>query len=178
MHRWFALLVGILTTAAVGLGPAAATAGATQDTPIGNIGDTLRVNYEGIIADVTVHNILPTDPPPGYVPTGSPRWRYEGGPWKALVTIHTLATPTPHSMVQLFSFTGVTPYADAYEPKNTDAADDLRAQLLNAPAGSTVNGSVYWQVYRDYVTNVVLLEPRSGQHLAQWNISPPGAPLP
>lgn len=177
MYRWFALLVGILTIATVGLGPAAAPA-AAEGTPIGNLGDTLRVDYMGIVADVTVHDVLPTDPPPGYAPTGSPRWRNEGGPWRAGVTVHTVQTPTPYAQALAFSFNGVTPFADAYAPKRTDAPDALDTALLNAPAGATVNGNVYWQVYRAGVTNVILLDPVTGQHLAQWNLFPPGAPLP
>ena len=81
-------------------------------------------------------------------------------------------------MTTALAFNGVTPYGDAYAPKNTDAPDALQYALLNAPAGSTVNGAVYWQVYRDLVTNVVLLDPKTGAHLAQWNIWQPGAPAP
>jgi hypothetical protein len=54
----------------------------------------------------------------------------------------------------------------------------LENALRNAPPGSTVDGAVYWQVYRALVTNVVLFNPQTGQHLAQWNIWQPGAPLP
>jgi hypothetical protein len=54
----------------------------------------------------------------------------------------------------------------------------LQYKLLNAPPGATVDGAVYWQVYRALVTNVVLLNPQTGTHLAQWNIWQPGAPLP
>ncbi len=176
MRRWFATLLGALTIAVVGVGPAPVAAAA--DTPIGRLGDTLRVNYGGIVADVTVHDVLPTDPPPGYAPTGSPRWRNEGGPWRAAVTVHAVEVPTPSAMALAFSFDGVTPYADAYAPKNTDAPDALQTALLNVPNGATVDGAVYWQVYRAGVTNVVLLEPRSGKHLAQWNIWEPGTPLP
>ena len=42
-----------------------------------------------------------------------------------------------------FVFDGVTPYADAYTPKNTDAPDALQYALQNAPPGATVNGAVY-----------------------------------
>jgi hypothetical protein len=69
MHRWFALLIGLLI---VGLGPLVPTASTGGDAPIGNLGDTLRVESNGIVADVTVRDVLPTDPPPGYTPTGSP----------------------------------------------------------------------------------------------------------
>ena len=59
-----------------------------------------------------------------------------------------------------------------------DAPDALESALRNAPPGSTVDGAVYWDVYRALVTNVVLYNPQTGVHLAQWNIWQPGAPLP
>jgi hypothetical protein len=179
MRRWFATLIGALSVAAFGVVPAAVVAPtASAETVIGRLGDTLRVDYGGIVADVTVRDVLPTDPPPGYAPTGSPRWRNEGGPWRASVTVHAVKVPTPYAMALAFSFDGVTPYADAYAPKNNDAPDALQAALLNVPDGATVDGAIYWQVYRAGVTNVVLLEPKSGTHLAQWNIWEPGTPLP
>ena len=175
MRRRLAILLGVLTFATL-LSPVPFAAAA--DAPIGNLGDTLRVEYLGIVADVTVRDVLPTDPPPGYQPTGSPRWRNEGGPWRAAVTVHAIKVPTPYAMAVAFAFDGVTPFADAYAPKRTDAPDTLDTALLNAPNGATVDGAVYWQVYRAGVTNVVLLDPKSGQHLAQWNLFPAGAPLP
>jgi hypothetical protein len=174
MRRCFVLLIALLAAVAGVVAPPA-----SAESPIGNLHDTLRVEYKGIVADVTVHDVLPVDPPPpGYEATGSPRWINQGGPWKALVTIHVIETPTPFAMARWFSFDGVTPYADAYQPKNTDAPDELQRALANAPVGATVNGAVYWQVYRALVTNVVLLNRQSGEHLAQWNIWQPGAPLP
>jgi hypothetical protein len=174
MRRCFVLLIALLAA----VGSVAPTASA-EGSPIGNLHDTLRVEFKGIVADVTVHDVLPVDPPPpGYAATGSPRWINQGGPWKAVITIHVIQTPTPFAMAKSFSFNGVTPYADAYAPKSTDAPDALQNALLNAPPGATVNGAVYWQVYRALVTNVVLLDPKSGEHLAQWNIWQPGAPLP
>jgi hypothetical protein len=175
MRRCFVLLVALLAAVAGFVAPPALAEG----SPIGNLHDTLRVEYKGIVADVTVHDVLPVDPPPpGYEATGSPRWINQGGPWKALVTVHVIATPTPFAMAKAFSFDGVTPYADAYAPKNTDAPDELQRALVNAPPGATIDGAVYWQVYRALVTNVVLLDRQSGEHLAQWNIWQPGAPLP
>lgn len=176
MFTAMALVVG---TAAVSVSMVTApTASADDLMPIGNLGDTLRVEFKGIVADVTVHDVIPTDPPPGYAPTGSPRWRDQGGPWKSNITVHVIQTPNPHALAVTFSFNGVTPYADAYQPKKTDAPDALQYALLNAPAGSTVSGAVYWQVYRALVTNVVLLDPPTGLRLAQWNIWQPGTPLP
>jgi len=172
--RW---LMSVLAVLAVVAGTVAPSASA-EDSPIGNIGDTLRVDYKGVVADVTVHDVVPTDPPPGYAPTGSPRWRYEGGPWKSNITVHVISAPNPFITSVQWAFNGVTPYADAYQPKNTDAPDALYTALQNAPAGSTVSGAVYWQVYRALVTNVVLLNPQTGTHLAQWNIWQPGTPLP
>jgi len=172
--RWLVSLIAAMTVVAGFVAPEAAA----EVNPIGNLGDTLRVEFKGIVADVTVHDVVPTDAPPGYTPTGSPRWRYEGGPWKALVTVHVVQAPNPFITSIAFSFQGVTPYADAYAPKNTDAPDALQYALQNAPPGATVDGAVYWQVYRALVTNVVLINPQTGTHLAQWNIWQPGAPLP
>jgi hypothetical protein len=171
---WLVLLIALVTAVGIGVAPPAAAG----EVPIGNLGDTLRVEFKGIIADITVHDVLPTDAPPGYTPTGSPRWRDQGGPWRAPITVHVIQAPNPFIMSIAFAFDGVTPYADAYAPKNTDAPDALQYALQNAPPGSTVNGAVYWQVYRDLVTNVVLINPQTGTHLAQWNIWQPGTPLP
>lgn len=171
---WIALVATVLGV----LGVVTAPPAAADLNPIGNLGDTLRVEFKGIVADVTVHDVLPTAPPPGYVPTGSPRWRDQGGPWRAAVTVHTISAPNPYVQSIAYAFNGVTPYGDAYAPKNTDAPDALQYSLRNAPPGSTVDGAVYWQVYRDLVTNVVLTNPQTGEHLAQWNIWQPGTPLP
>jgi hypothetical protein len=46
----------------------------------------------------------------------------------------------------------------------------LDAALTNAPAGSIVRGGVYWEAYRDPVSTVVLLDKKTGYHLAQWNL--------
>ena len=94
MRRCFVVLVALLAAVASFVAPPASAEG----TPIGNLGDTLRVEFKGIVADVTVHDVIPTDPPPGYRATGSPRWINEGGPWKALVTVHTIQAPTPYAM--------------------------------------------------------------------------------
>ena len=175
MRRYFVLIIAMMAAVAGLVVPPASAEG----TAIGNIGDTLRVNFKGIVVDVTVHDVLPVDPPPpGYAATGSPRWINQGGPWKAPITIQVVAAPTPFAMAKAFAFDGVTPYADAYQPKNTDAPDELQYALRNAPPGATVNGAVYWQVYRALVTNVVLLNRQTGEHLAQWNLWQPGAPLP
>lgn len=173
-RRWLAVLVaGLTAMAVVGVAPQAAAA-----TPIGNLGDTLRVHFEDVVADVTVHDVLPSPVPPGWGWNGSPRWRAQGGPWRAPVTVTTIEAPNAHKMALAFTFNGVTPYADAYVSKHTDAPDALEAALLNAPPGTTVNGAVYWDVYRAMVTNVILLDAQSGEHLAQWNIWQPGTPLP
>ena len=169
------MLTTVLAAVATLVGPPAAAA---EGTPIGRIGETLRVEHEGIVADVTVHDVLASPVPPGWGWNGSPRWRAQGGPWRAPVTVTSITTPTPYAMALAFSFNGVTPYADAYLPKHTDAPNRLEAALRNAPPGSTVNGDVYWDVYRALVTNVVLVDARSGQHLAQWNLWQPGTPLP
>jgi hypothetical protein len=176
MKSWLVLVIaGLLTMVTAGVIPQAAAA---DETPIGQIGETLRVNFDGIVADVTVHDVLPSEVPPGWGWNGSPRWRAQGGPWRAPVTITSIQSPTPYAMALDFSFKGVTPYADAYASKHTDAPNALETLLRNAPSGSTVNGDVYWDVYRALVTNVVLINPTTGKHLAQWNLWQPGAPLP
>ena len=50
---------------------------------------------------------------------------------------------------------------DAYKSRPSDAPDALDAALTNPPAGSIV---------RDAVSNVVLLDKKTGYHLAQWNL--------
>lgn len=171
-RRLAALLSALASVAALLAPPAAAEA------QIGNLGDTLHVNFDGIVADVTVHDVVPADVPPGWTWSGSPRWRAQGSPWKADVTVHVTQAANANQLATAFTFDGVTPYADAYQSKHTADPNALEAQLLNAPPGSTVNGVVYWDVYRALVTNVVLLNPATGTHLAQWNIWQPGSPLP
>jgi hypothetical protein len=67
-------------------------------------------------------------------------------------------------------FDGVTPFGDAYKSRASDAPDALDAALANAPTGSIVRGGVYWEAYRDPVSTVVLLDKKTGYHLAQWNL--------
>jgi hypothetical protein len=59
---------------------------------------------------------------------------------------------------------------DAYKSRASDAPGALDAALANAPTGSVVSGGVYWEVYRDPVSTVVLLDKKTGYHLAQWNL--------
>jgi hypothetical protein len=62
------------------------------------------------------------------------------------------------------------PFGDAYKSRASDAPDALDAALANAPTGSIVRGGVYWEAYRDPVSTVVLLDKKTGYHLAQWNL--------
>ena len=177
------VLAGLATALATVAAAVVAPPAAASDAPVGRIGDTLRVDFDDpsfgrVVADVTVHDVLPTDVPPGWGWNGTPRWRAQGGPWRAPVTVHAIQVPNRYVMAVAFTFDGLTPYDDAYVSKHTDAADELESALLNAPQGSTVDGGVYWDVYRGLVTNVVLVNPKSGQHLAQWNLWEPGTPLP
>jgi hypothetical protein len=57
-----------------------------------------------------------------------------------------------------------------HEPRNSDAPDALQYAIQNVPAGATVNGGVWWDCYRDLVSNVVLVDKVTGFHLAQWNL--------
>ncbi len=173
MHRWFAALLAVIVPIATITTPAPrAHAG---DAPIGKLGETLRVEFDDTafgkgVADVTVHDVRPTEIPPGWGYNGAPRWRAQGTPCRAGVTVHAIQTPTPYSLSLVFTFYGVTGGADAYVSKNTDAPDQLGSVLTNAPAGATVDGGVYWDVYRERVSNVVLTNKTKGDHLAQWNL--------
>ena len=73
-------------------------------------------------------------------------------------------------MAITFQFRGVTPTGDAYEPRNSDAPDALQYGMQSAQVGTTFSGGVWWDCYRDLVSNVVLIDKITGQHLAQWNV--------
>ncbi|MEB3906056.1 hypothetical protein OSH39_16155 [Mycobacterium ulcerans] len=186
MHRWpkvvrSALVVLVAPVFAVllaaGAGVLALNSAAPRawagDAPIGHIGDTLRVDTGTYVADVTVSNVVPVDPPPGfgYTRTGVPVKSFPGSSVnRADVTVHAVRVPNSFIMATNFSFDGVTQFADAYKPRPCDAPDWLDAALGNAPQGSIVRGGVYWDAYRDPVSVVVLLDRKTGQHLAQWNL--------
>lgn len=172
MRRWLIVLSTLLIAAASTAGVAAGRAWA-QDAPIGHIGDTLRVDTGTYIADVTVSSVTPCDPPPGfgYTRSGVPIKSFPGStPNRADVTVRAIQVPNPFIMATAFSFDGVTPFADAYKPRASDAPDALDNVLTNAPNGAIVRGGVYWDAYRDPVSNVVLLDRKTGKHLAQWNL--------
>jgi endonuclease YncB( thermonuclease family) len=164
MRRWFVLLTAALVAIA---GFIAAPASAAP-SPIGRLGDTLQVQFEGLVADITVHSVDPSPVPPGF---GYPPRPPRNEVWRAWITVHPIKVPTPYAQAITYQFRGVTATGDAYEPRNTDAPDALQYALNNAPAGSTVSGAVFWDCYRDLVSNVVLIDKISGEHLAQWNVS-------
>ncbi|MEO3757569.1 hypothetical protein ABGB19_04640 [Mycobacterium sp. B14F4] len=163
MRRCFVLLVAVMATVAgIMVAPASAAT-----APIGRLGETLQVKFKSLIADITVHSVDPSPIPPGFgYPPRPPRNQV----WRAWVTVHPIQVPTPYAQAITYSFRGVTATGDAYEPRNTDAPDALQFALNNAPAGSTVSGAVFWDCYRDLVSNVVLIDKITGQHLAQWNV--------
>jgi hypothetical protein len=174
MRRWLVILSTVVVTAAslttVGVAAPDARAG---DAPIGHIGDTLRVDTGTFIADVTVSSVAPCDPPPGfgYTREGVPVKSFPGSTVdRADVAVRAIRVPNPFIMATIFAFDGVTPFADAYKPRPSDAPDALDSALTNAPNGAIVRGGVYWDAYRDPVSNVVLLDRKTGQHLAQWNL--------
>jgi len=174
MHRWLIILSTALVAAAgfTAVGAAAPRARA-GDAPIGHIGDTLRVDTGTYIAEITVSSVAPCDPPPGfgYTREGVPVKSFPGSTVdRADVTVRAIRVPNPFIMATNFSFDGVTPFADAYKPRPSDAPDALDSVLTNAPNGAVVRGGVYWDAYRDPVSNVVLLDRKTGQHLAQWNL--------
>lgn len=173
MHRWLIVLSTFLVAAAsiTAAGVAAGRAHA-GDAPIGHIGDTLRVDNGSYIADVMVSSVAPCDPPPGFGYTRE--GTYKGFPGstveRADVTVRAVRVPNPFILATSFSFQGVTPFADAYKPRPNDAPDNLDNALGNAPNGAVVRGEVYWDAYRDPVSTVVLLDRKTGYHLAQWNL--------
>lgn len=169
MRRTLSFLTALAAALALALGitGVAATPAAAADAPIGRIGDTLRVQHGDLIADVTVIGITPSEIPPGWgFPPRPPREQV----FKAQVVVQAIQVPNSYAMAVSFSFRGVTPTGDAYEPRTTDAPDALQNALRNAPQGSAVGGAVYWDCYRDLVSNVVLIDKQSGVHLAQWNL--------
>ncbi len=166
MRRWTVLMIAAIAVLSGILAAPAPRAAAA--TPIGRLGDVLRVDYMNVVADVAVTSVDLVDVPPGFGrPPLGPRYQV----YRANVVVHVIKAPNPYITSLFFDFNGVTPIADAYKPRNTDAPDDLRAQLQNAPPGSTVTGGVWWDVYRDLVTNVILLDKVTGTHLAQWNLN-------
>jgi hypothetical protein len=164
MRRWFVLL----TAALVAIAGLIAVPASAAPSPIGRLGDTLQVQFKGLVADVTVHSVDPSPVPPGFgYPPRPPRHQV----WRAWVTVHPIQVPTPYAQAITYQFRGVTATGDSYEPRNTDAPDALQYALNNAPAGSTVSGAVFWDCYRDLVSTVVLLDKITGEHLAQWNVA-------
>ncbi|MDY6999915.1 MAG: hypothetical protein SW019_25275 [Actinomycetota bacterium] len=164
MRRWLAFLIATLAA----LGGLSAPSAAAAEIPIGRLGEPLRVQFEGLVADVTVNNIVPTPPPPGFgYPPRPPRHQV----FRADVTITPVALPTPYAMAITFEFRGVTPTGDAYEPRNSDAPDALQLGMQSAQVGQTFSGGVWWDCYRDLVSNVVLLDQLTGLRLAQWNVT-------
>jgi hypothetical protein len=174
MHRWLivlsALLVAFGGILSVDTAIPRARAG---DAPIGHLGDTLRVDTGTYVADVTVTSVAPCDPPPGfgYTRSGVPIKSFPTSQVnRADVTVRAVRVPNSFIMATTFSFDGVTPFADAYKPRTSDAPDALDNVLVNAPQGAIVRGAVYWDAYRDPVSVVVLLDRKSGEHLAQWTL--------
>lgn len=168
MHRWLIVVITVMVAGFVAAPPASA-----GEAPIGRLGDTLRVDTGKMIADITVSSVQRVDAPPGfgYQRGGNYVKGFPGsGVDRADVAIHAIRVPNPFQMGTDFSFIGVTPFADGYRPRPSDAPDALEVALGNAPAGSVVRGGVYWDVQRDPVSNVVLLDKKTGTHLAQWNL--------
>jgi hypothetical protein len=163
MRRLFVGLLSVMVIAAAFAAPCASAG----DAPIGRIGDTLRVTDGNIVADVALINVLPSDIPPGW--GYPPRWP-RSEVWRAQIAVTAVNVPSAHAMAPKFAFHGVTETGDSYLARNTDAPDALQYALLNAPQGLTVAGGVWWDCYRDLVSNVVLIDAKTGYHLAQWNL--------
>jgi hypothetical protein len=163
MRRCLVVLVIVIAATLVGLPRASA-----GDAPIGHLGNSLRVDTGKYIADVTVSSVQPVDPPGfGYNRVGIPVKSFPNSAvMRADVAIHAIRVPTPYQMLTDFTFDGVTPFGDAYKSRASDAPD----ALANVPTGSIVRGGVCWEAYRDPASTVVLLDKKTGYHLAQWNL--------
>jgi len=63
---------------------------------------------------------------------------------------------------------------DAIKVVHTDALDQLTDAILAAEHNdidaNIAAGRVFRDCYRDLVSNVVLMNPRTGEHLARWNL--------
>src|ERR1700745_761976 len=168
MRRCLVVLVTVIAATLVGLPRASA-----GDAPIAHLGDTLRVDTGNYVPDAPVGSVQPVDPPPGFghnrvvIPVKS---FPNSAVMRADVAIHAVRVPNPYQMLTDYTFDGVTSFGDASKSRNSDAPDAVGAALANAPAGSIVRGGVYWEAYRDPVANVVLLDKKTGYHLAQWNL--------
>lgn len=162
MRRWLSVLFGVLVTLAVALAPSASAG----DAPIGKLGDTLRVDYDGVVAEFTLNGVSPTFLQPGMALN-----RTRGIIWRADMTVRAVEVPAPFVMAVAFTYDGVTPFGDAYISEDSDAADGLENVLINAPQGSTVNGAAFFDVYRAPMSNVIVRSALSGVHLAQWNLT-------
>ena len=168
MRRWLFVLTALLPILALAAPPAhAAPAETTVATPIGRVGDTLRVRNGDLVADVTVVSVTPSAIPAGWgYPPRPPREQV----WRANIVVQAVQVPTPTAIAVSFQFRGVTPTGDAYEPRPTDDPADLPKARAGAAQGATVAGAVFWDCYRDLVSHVVLIDKKSGLHLAQWNL--------
>ena len=161
------LVIALAATIAMLGGVLAPPAGAAV-IPIGRMGDVLRVQFKGLVADVAVIGINPSPVPPGFgYPPRAPRYQV----YRADVTITPVKLPTPYAMGITYAFRGVTATGDAYEPRNSDAPDALQYGMQNAQVSRTFTGGVWWDCYRDLVSNVVLLDKITGLRLAQWNVA-------
>ncbi len=163
MRRFFALLFAALTiSGAVLASPASAV-----DAPIGRLGRDAagRAHGAGRRRDRARHPALRR---PSRVRLSAARAALSGVPRQRHRPRRRDARAVRGRPGVLFK--GVTPTGDAYEPRNSDAPDALQYAILNLPAGATANGGVWWDCYRDLVSNVVLVDKKTGIHLAQWNV--------
>ena len=94
MHRYLVVLITVFAATLIGIPRASA-----GDSPIGHLGDTLRVDTGKYVADVTVSFVQPVDPPPGfgYNRVGVPVKSFPGSAvMRADVAIHAIRMPTPY----------------------------------------------------------------------------------
>ena len=89
---------------------------------------------------------------------------------RADVTIRAIRVPNPYHHGHRFQLRRGHPVRRRLQAPGLRRPDALDDALVKRRPGAIVRGGVYWDAYRDPVSNVVLLDKKTGYHLAQWNL--------
>ena len=108
-----------------------------RSPPIGNLGDTLRVQLRRLRRRRhRARRACPTDVPPGCGPTARRAGATRAVPGAPSHRARHPGAQPVHSWPSRSTFSGVTPYADAYAAKQHRRAGRAETALLNAPPGA------------------------------------------